>query len=118
MTVWKRLDCTQGQKKIPRPPVCFSSSLRDFIVLVFNIEVFQIKFFLKIKSLKKKKKSPTCSTAHGVPQVEGNGRFGHDFSDVLAPEGRNGASHLVGNAPYIKTCLLTLYFKIIFRKFP
>ena len=27
---------------------------RDFIVLVFNIEVFQIKFFLKIKSLKKK----------------------------------------------------------------
>ena len=33
-----------------------SSSLRDFIVLVLNIEVFQIKFFLKIKSLKKKKK--------------------------------------------------------------
>ena len=31
-------------------------SLRDFIVLVLNIEVFQIKFFLKIKSLKKKKK--------------------------------------------------------------
>ena len=28
---------------------------RDFIVLVLNIEVFQIKFFLKIKSLKKKK---------------------------------------------------------------
>ena len=33
-----------------------SSSLRDVIVLVLNIEVFQIKFFLKIKSLKKKKK--------------------------------------------------------------
>ena len=34
----------------------YSILTRDFIVLVLNIEVFQIKFFLKIKSLKKKKK--------------------------------------------------------------
>ena len=36
-------------------PEGISSSLRDFSVLVFNIEVFNIKFFFfcKIKSLKK-----------------------------------------------------------------
>ena len=38
-------------------PEGISSSMRDFIVLVFNIEVFSNKVFLKIKSLKKKKKS-------------------------------------------------------------
>ena len=32
------------------------SLLISLITLVLNIEVFQIKFFLKIKSLKKKKK--------------------------------------------------------------
>ena len=44
-------------KQIPelkcKIPEGISSSLRDFIVLVFNIEVFHINFFL-IKSLKKK----------------------------------------------------------------
>ena len=34
--------------------VVISFSLRDFIVLVFNIEVFHIFFFCKIKSIKKK----------------------------------------------------------------
>ena len=48
-----------GAELYPTPhfvPEGISSSLRDFIVLVLNIEVFQIKFFLKIKSFKKKKK--------------------------------------------------------------
>ena len=47
----------RGAEFHPTPhfvPEGISSSLRDFIVLVFNIEVFHMKFFYEIKSLKKK----------------------------------------------------------------
>ena len=49
-----------GEQSSTQPPHFvpegISSSLRDFIVLVFNIEVFSDEVFLKIKFLKKKKK--------------------------------------------------------------
>ena len=46
-----------GKSRI-KQPFCLNSIQIQFCLnsLVFNIEVFQIKFFLKIKSLKKKKK--------------------------------------------------------------
>ena len=46
-----------------------SSSMRDFIVLVFNFEVFHIKFSKKIKSLKKKKKKKIAVQSNPFNEV-------------------------------------------------